>query len=138
MKYFLMKNKLTLLFTACCLFFFACDDPKDVISATHYTRVPKASNLSFTYDTTVTGLHAVTISWNASSTLNLKNFEIYKAVNKPLTFFPLPNTATTTSIVDSFAYSIVDTLKMYYYIVGIGQDRFVGESSEILYVPITK
>lgn len=132
-------NKPFLIALGIMLFSFnACESPKDVISPSHFTRVPKAANLSFTYDTTATGLHAVTLTWSVSSTTNLKNFEIYKAVSKPLTFFTLPNTTTTTTIVDSFAYDISDTLRLYYYIVGVGDDRFIGENSEILSVSLTK
>ena len=117
----------------------SCSSPEEIIQPTHFTRVPVPVNLSAVADTTVTGKIRVRLSWSVPSTTNLKNFEIFRAsLTKQSRYFPLIPTVTTTTFVDSFAVTFTDTFKVFYYITPTGEDRFVGQNSDTLYVPITK
>ena len=58
------------------LYLISCGKAEDIISPTHYSRVPRPVNLSISYDTTSTGKYRIVINWNVESNTNLKDFEI--------------------------------------------------------------
>lgn len=121
------------------LFIYGCSGPDDVISPTHYTRVPKADNLSAAVDTTDSGNHRVTLNWSVNSTTNLRDFEVNRSYEKrDESFVGLSPKTTTTTYVDTTFRAFDDTLKVYYRIVASGFDRFVGEPTDILEVIIIK
>lgn len=132
-----MLKRLLLPAVLVALVWYGCNKPESILDPTHYGRVPAPYNLSASYDTTATGKLRVQLSWKVPSTINLKNFEIYKAVGTRRTFFVLPQSTVTTTVVDTFNYTLTDTLKLYYYILPYGTDRFVGKSSDTIYLPIT-
>jgi len=84
-----MKNIFTtiLLFLAGSFYLNSCGKAEDIISPTHYSRVPRVVNLSISYNTTSTGKYRVMINWAVESTNNLKDFEIYRSVNNSNYFF---------------------------------------------------
>ncbi len=136
-----MKKKFILIlpFALIYLFIFGCSGPEDVISPTHYTRVPKAENLSAAVDTTDSGNHRVTLNWSVRSTTNLRDYEVNRSYEKrDETFVGLSPKTTNTTYVDTTIKAFEDTLIVYYRIVASGFDRFVGEPSEILEVTIIK
>jgi hypothetical protein len=124
--------------TVLLLIILGCDKPQDILTPTHFSRVPQGYDLSATVDTTVTGKYRISLKWKADDMTNLRTFEVYRAFGAPLTFSVLQPAVTTTAYVDSFAASITDTLNLYYHVIGTGIDRFVGQSSDNLLVTIKK
>ena len=134
-----MKNIFTafLLILAATLHLNSCGKAEDIITPTHYSRVPRAVNLSISYDTTSTGKYRVMINWTAETTNNLKDFEIYRSINKS-NFFFLSGGITTTKYIDSSNAGTVDSLNLAYFVNGRGIDRFIGQSSDTIKILVTK
>ncbi|NWF87911.1 MAG: hypothetical protein HXY50_00450 [Ignavibacteriaceae bacterium] len=132
-----MKNiilSISLLFST--LLILSCGEAEDIITPTHYSRVPRPTNLSISFDTTSTGKYRVQINWQVNSTENLKDFEIYRSVNNGGFFF-LFGGITSTSYVDSTNSKATDSLKLAYFVNGRGIDRFVGQSSDTIRIIAT-
>lgn len=119
------------------LIIISCGEAEDIISPSHYSRVPRAVNLTASYDTSATGKYRVRINWLVESTNNLKDFEIYRSVNSG-NFFFLSGGLTVTNFTDSSYSNTTDSLDLAYYINGRGLDRFVGQSSEIVRIIVKK
>lgn len=115
----------------------SCGEAEEIISPSHYSRVPRAVNLTASYDTSATGKYRVSINWSAESSNNLKDFEIYRSVNSG-NFFFLSGGITVTSFIDSSYSNTTDSLDLAYYVNGRGLDRFVGQSSEIVRIIVKK
>ena len=115
----------------------SCGEAEDIISPSHYSRVPRAVNLTASYDTSATGKYRVSINWSAESSNNLKDFEIYRSVNSG-NFFFLSGGITVTNFIDSSYSNTTDSLDLAYYVNGRGLDRFVGQSSEIVRIIVKK
>ena len=133
-----MKNIFTafLLILAAALHLNSCGKAEDIITPTHYSHVPRAVNLSISYDTTSTGKYRVMINWTAESTNNLKDFEIYRSVNSSNYFF-LVGGITNLNYVDSILANTSD-YSLAYFVNGRGIDRFVGQSSDTIKISVTK
>lgn len=117
-------------------FFIKCGQPEELISPTHYSRVPRAVNLTASYDTTETGKYRIMLSWGVTGTENLKDFEIYRSVNNA-NFFFLTGGIVSTNFIDSSLANTSD-YTIAYFINGRGIDRFVGQSSDTLRLIVTK
>lgn len=115
----------------------SCGEAEEIISPSHYSRVPRALNLTASYDTSATGKYRVSINWSAESSNNLKDFEIYRSVNSG-NFFFLSGGITVTNFIDSSYSNTTDSLDLAYYVNGRGLDRFVGQSSEIVRIIVKK
>lgn len=115
----------------------SCGEAEEIISPSHYSRVPRAVNLTASYDTSATGKYRVSINWSAESSNNLKDFEIYRSVNSG-NFFFLSGGITVTNFIDSSYSNTTDSLDLAYYVNGRGLDRFVGQSSEIVRIIVKK
>lgn len=115
---------------------FSCGDAEDVVSPTHYSRVPRPVNLSASFDTTSTGKYRVIINWAVESTNNLKDFEIYRSIDNS-NFFFLFGGMTSTSYIDSTLANTKD-YSLAYFVNGRGIDRFVGQSSDTVKIIVTK
>lgn len=134
MKIFLELTSLALFVM---FFFISCNKAEDIINPTHYARVPRAVNLSVSYDTTNTSKYKITLNWGVESTYNLKDFEIYRSTNQ-INYFFLVGGITATNYVDSSLSITNDTLKLGYFVNGRGIDRFVGQSSDTIKITVTK
>lgn len=134
MKILLILTSLALLIM---LFFTSCNKAEDIISPTHYARVPRAVNLTISYDTTNTGKYRIILNWGVESTNNLKDFEIYRSTNQTNYFFLVGGVAATNYI-DSSLSVTNDTLKLGYFVNGRGIDRFVGQSSDTAKITVTR
>lgn len=133
-KYF----KLSVFIVAVFLILYGCESPIDIPSASHYNRTPKPFNLkadSAYYDTTA-GKARVFLSWEISSVENISYFEVQRKGLFPV--FARAGISEKTTYVDSFAVSFTDTLKLSYYLIPNGKDRFVGESSDIFSINVVK
>ena len=133
-----MKNIFTtiLLFLAGSFYLNSCGKAEDIISPTHYSRVPRAVNLSISYDTTSTGQYRVMINWGVENMNNLKDFEIYRSVNSSNYFFLVGGIANL-NYVDSTLANTSD-YSLAYFVNGRGIDRFVGQSSDTIKIVVTK
>lgn len=126
-----MKRKYTYTFIIILSFILiACSEKEDVISPTHYDKVPKPKWESYTVDTTNTGKLKITLNWSVSSTENVRDYDLYRAVNSPVSF--VSRTSVTSTLVDSLFDVSVDSVKVFYFITAKAQDRFVGEPSDII------
>lgn len=132
-------KKLYILLSFASIIFLAesCGNAEEIITPSHYSRVPRPVNLSANYDTTSSGKYRIFLSWNVESTNNLKDFEIYRSVNSN-NFFFLVGGIISTSYIDSTLSNSTDSLKVAYYVNGRGIDRFVGQSSDTISIIITK
>lgn len=133
-KYFVFSFFLLVLLTL----IIGCEGPTDLPNATHFDRTPKPYNLvadSALYDTTA-GKARVFLRWEISSMSNINYFEVQRKGVFPV--FTRAGISEKTSYVDSFAIAFTDTLKLAYYLIPNGKDRFVGESSDILSVNVIK
>lgn len=133
-----MKKIIVLLFT---VFVFiihhlSCSEPEVILNPTHYSRVPRAVNVTASYDTTETGKYRIMLSWSVTGTQNLKDFEIYRSVNNA-NFFFLTGGILTTNYIDSSLLNTNDYV-LAYFINGRGIDRFVGQSSDTVRITVTK
>lgn len=115
----------------------SCGKAEDLVSPTHYTRVPRAVNLSISFDTTATGFYRVNLNWGVESTTNLKDFEIYRRINNEKFFF-LIGGITNRNFIDSSLSNKTDSVKLAYFVNGRGIDRFVGQSSDTAFITVTK
>jgi len=132
-------NKKTIIFIfmlSGSLYLISCGKAEDIISPTHYSRVPRPVNLSVNYDTTSTGMYRVNINWTVESTNNLKDFEIYRSINTG-TFFFLSGGINSTNFIDS-TLSNTDDYSLAFFVNGRGIDRFVGQSSDTVKITVTK
>lgn len=118
------------------LFFISCGEPEELVNPTHYARVPRAVNLSASYDTTATGKYRIMLSWGVTGTENLKDFEIHRSVNNA-NFFFLTGGIVSTNYIDS-SLSNTRNYTLAYFINGRGIDRFVGQSSDTIRITVTK
>lgn len=114
----------------------SCGEPEALINPTHYSRVPRAVNLTASYDTSETGKYRVMLNWNVTGTQNLKDFEIYRSINNA-NFFFLIGGVLTTNYVDS-SLSNTNDYTLAYFVNGRGIDRFVGQSSDTVKITVTK
>ncbi|MHC1736773.1 MAG: hypothetical protein AB9882_02035 [Ignavibacteriaceae bacterium] len=135
-----MKNylKISLVISVILVMIYGCEGPADIPSPSHFNRTPKPYNLiadSAKYDTTA-GKARVYLRWEISSMANINYFEVQRKGLYPV--FARAGVSEKTSYVDSFAVAITDTLKLSYYLIPNGIDRFVGESSDILSVNVVK
>jgi len=135
-----MKNylKISLLLSVILVIIYGCEGPSEIPSPTHFDRTPKPYNLvadSAKYDTTA-GKARVYLRWEISSMSNINYFEVQRKGLYPV--FARAGVSEVTTYVDSFAVGITDTLKLSYYLIPNGKDRFVGESSDILSVNVIK
>jgi len=115
-----------------------CEGPTNLPNATHFDRTPKPYNLtadSARYDTTA-GKARVYLRWEVSSMSNINYFEVQRKGLFPV--FSRAGISEKTAYVDSFAVSFTDTLKLSYYLIPNGKDRFQGESSDIMSVNVVK
>ena len=133
-----MKNiSLIIFLISSAILIYSCGKADDIITPTHYSRVPRPINLTVSFDTTSTGKYRVRINWEVESTDNLKDYEIYRGINNGSLFF-LFGGINSTSYIDSTLSSSTDSLKLAYFVNGRGIDRFVGQSSDTIKIIVTK
>lgn len=133
-----MKNSISIIgFILFVLGIVSCNSPEEIINPSHLSRVPRATNLSISYDTSATGKYQIAINWLTESTDNLKDFEIYRSINDA-NFFFLSGGISGYNFVDSSFTTAADSIKLAYFVNGRGIDRFVGQSSDIVRIIVTK
>ena len=133
-----MKNiSLVIILVMSAVLVYSCGKADDIITPTHYSRVPRPINLTASFDTTSTGKYRVRINWVVESTDNLKDYEIYRGVNNGSLFF-LFGGINSTNYTDSTLSTSTDSLKLAYFVNGRGIDRFVGQSSDTIKIIVTK
>lgn len=128
------KNFIFVLFFS--LILIACSEKEEIISPTHYDRVPKPNWGTINVDTTATGKLSITLNWSVSSPEKVRDYDLYRAVNNPTSF--VSRTAATSTLVDSLFDVNADSIRLYYYVAAKGLDRFVGEPSDIIEIFATK
>lgn len=137
-----------LLFNFFYLFFQGCADPQDLITPTHFTRVPSVTNLQAATGYTPTGKRLVLVSWHYDTlNANIRSWDVTRNVNDTsiATFIPLqivrkpdqgyPSYADTSGTLQTF---VADSVELYYRIIPNGGDNFVGPPSDILHVIVRK
>lgn len=133
-----MKNiSLVIILVMSAVLVYSCGKADDIITPTHYSRVPRPINLTASFDTTSTGKYRVSINWVVESIENLKDYEIYRGINNGSLFF-LFGGIYSTSYTDSTLSTSTDSLKLAYFVNGRGIDRFVGQSSDTIKIIVTK
>ncbi|MBI2417190.1 MAG: hypothetical protein HYV28_04690 [Ignavibacteriales bacterium] len=117
--------------------FVGCEGPQDVpAEPPHASRVPSVLSFQAEKDTLPSGKAQILLTWNATDTVNLKSFEIFRSLNL-LSKFKLEKQTAGYKMVDSFAVSAIDSVA-YYYISTIGRDLFIGKNSDTILVNIKR
>jgi hypothetical protein len=128
MLYKFSRFVLSLLFLF--LAFYGCDKPRDLPTPTHFNRVPEVKNLNASVDTTRTGKILVQLRWEYDDNGNLREWEVYRALRDTAggnySFLQPPVKVPTYS--DSTIPKFVeDSIWVYYKIIPVGLDRFLGK-----------
>lgn len=150
-----MRNRTSL--SACLLLIFlyllleGCSKPEDLITPTHFTRVPKVLNLQGTVNVIPTGKRQLLITWEYDTlNTNIRSWDIARNINdtsivnfvpleiirKPATGFPF---YSDTSATFQSAYMTTDSLDVYYRVIPNGIiNNFVGQPSDVLHIIIRR
>jgi len=122
-----------------------CDEPRDFsadLSAfpMHFNRVPRPTNLTYTVGQAFSKRPKISLSWQYVDNGNLQNFEVWRSlIDTALApYIPLQPSTTVPSYVDSTLPHVSDSLNVYYYVVGNGKDRFVGQPSDPIMIVLRK
>jgi hypothetical protein len=144
-------------FSACVLVIFlylflqGCTKPEDLVTPTHFTRVPKVLNLQGTVGVTPTGKRQLLVTWQYDTTnTNIRSWDMTRNVNdtsivnfvpleiirKPAIGFPF---YSDTSAMFQSAFMDVDSLDVYYRVIPNGIiNNFVGEPSDVLHMIVRR
>ena len=145
------------LFSICLLAIFlyllveGCAKPEELVAPTHFTRVPKVSNLQGTIGVTPTGKRQLLITWEYDTLgTNLRSWDITRNINdttsanfvpleiirKPATGYPF---YSDTSATFQSAYMATDSLDVYYRVIPNGiTNNFVGQPSDVLHMIVRR
>ena len=145
------------LFSICLLAIFlyllveGCAEPEELVAPTHFTRVPKVSNLQGTIGVTPTGKRQLLITWEYDTLgTNLRSWDITRNINdttsanfvpleiirKPATGYPF---YSDTSATFQSAYMATDSLDVYYRVIQNGiTSNFVGQPSDVLHMIVRR
>jgi hypothetical protein len=145
------------LFSICLLAIFlyllveGCAEPEELVAPTHFTRVPKVSNLQGTIGVTPTGKRQLLITWEYDTLgTNLRSWDITRNINdttsanfvpleiirKPATGYPF---YSDTSATFQSAYMATDSLDVYYRVIPNGiTSNFVGQPSDVLHMIVRR
>lgn len=149
MKRSMKKNGFSacLLSIFCYLLFEGCTEPQDLITPTHFTRVPKVLNLQGAVGFTPTGKRLVLLTWEYdTSNSNIRSWDVTRSVSDtslaafvPLEIIPKPTAGFPSYRDTSGSIQILpvgaDSVDYYYRIVPNGsRDNFVGQPSDILHI----
>lgn len=126
------------------LFFEGCTDPQDLITPTHFTRVPGVTNLQGSVGYTAGGRRHVLLTWNYDTTnSNIRSWDVSRSIDDTaiVQFIPLEIVRRPVSGYPFFVDSsgtlqnvIVDSLELYYRIIPNGGDNYIGLPSDILHL----
>jgi hypothetical protein len=109
---------------------FGCDKPRDLITPTHIGRVPDVKNLSVTVGKTPTGKYLVLLNWSYDDNGNLREWEVYRSLRDTTggNYSFLQPPVKIPSYADSTIPSFVeDSIFVYYKVIPVGNDRFLGK-----------
>ncbi|MEK6755896.1 MAG: hypothetical protein AABZ02_07070 [Bacteroidota bacterium] len=128
-----------------------CTEPQDLITPTHFTRVPGVLNLQGAVGFTPTGKRLVLVAWEYdTSNSNIRSWDLTRSVNdtsaaafvpleiirKPASGFP---SYSDTSAVLQGHNMVTDSVDVYYKIIPNGVlNNFVGQPSDVLHVIVRK
>jgi hypothetical protein len=133
------------------LFVEGCSKPEDLVAPTHFTRVPKVTNLQGTIGVTPTGKRQLLITWEYDTlSSNLRSWDITRNINdtslvnfvpleiirKPATGYPFYSDSSST-----FQSSVMttDSLDVYYRVIPNGIiNNFVGQPSDVLHMIVRR
>ncbi len=100
-----------------------------MITPTHIGRVPDVKNLSASVGKTPTGKYLVLLNWGYDDNGNLREWEVYRALrdtaggNYSFLQPPVKIPSYADSTIPAFAE---DSIFVYYKVVPVGNDRFLG------------
>lgn len=128
-----------------------CTEPQDLITPTHFTRVPKVLNLQAAIGLTVSGKRLVLVTWEYDiSNANVRSWDITRSLNdtsagafvpleiirKPAVGFP---SYFDSSAVLQGQYMVTDSIDVYYKVIPNGiLNNFVGQPSDVLHVIVRR
>src|SRR3990172_707324 len=109
-----------------------CTEPQDLITPTHFTRVPKVLNLQGAVGFTPTGKRLVLVAWEYdTSNLNIRSWDLTRSINDTsvAAFVPLeiirkpplgfPSYSDTSAVLQSHNM-VTDSVDVYYKIIPNG------------------
>ncbi len=128
----MIKSTLSLYFLILAIFVIisGCDKPRDLITPTHIGRVPDVKNLNATVGKTSTGKYLVLLKWNYDDNGNLREWEVYRALRDTAggNYSFLQPPVKIPSYADSTIPNFVeDSIFVYYKVIPVGNDRFLGK-----------
>lgn len=129
------------------LFSEGCTEPEDLVSPTHFTRVPKVLRFQGAVGVTPTGKRLVLLTWEYDTlNTNIRSWDVTRSVSDtssgafvPLEIVPKPSSGYPLYSDSSGAVQSVpvgaDSLDLYYRIIPNGiTNNFVGQPSDILHI----
>ncbi len=125
----MLKNALLICFLLLA-FFYGCDKPRELITPTHIDRVPEVKNLRAEVGKTATGKYLVLLNWDYDDNGNLREWEVYRALRDTAggNYSFLQPPVKVPSYADSTIPNFVeDSIWVYYKVVPVGVDRFLGK-----------
>ena len=148
-----MRNPI---FFPCLLFIFlylliaGCTESQDLITPTHFTRVPAVQNLQGAIGATPSGKRQILVTWTYDTqNSNIRSWDLTRSIDdtasaayvaleiisKPSAGFP--SYSDTSAILQNDGF-IFDSLDVYYKIIPNGNDNFIGKPSDPLHIVVRK
>ena len=127
-----------------------CTEPQDLITPTHFTRVPAVQNLQGAIGATPSGKRQILVTWTYDTqNSNIRSWDLTRSIDDtaaaayvPLEIiskpaFGFPSYSDTSAIIQNDGF-IFDSLDVYYKIIPNGGDNFIGQPSDPLHVVVRK
>ncbi len=126
------------------LFLEGCTDPQDLITPTHFSRVPGVTNLQGSVGYTAGGRRQILVSWMYDTTSsNIRSWDVTRSIDdtaiaqfvaleiirKPTSGYPFYVDSTA-----SLQIFTTDSIEVYYRVIPNGNDNFAGKPSEIVHL----
>jgi hypothetical protein len=148
-----MRNSI---FFPCLLFIFlylliaGCTESQDLITPTHFTRVPAVQNLQGAIGATPSGKRQILVTWTYDTqNSNIRSWDLTRSIDDtaaaayvPLEIISKPSAgfhlySDTSAILQNDGF-IFDSLDVYYRIIPNGNDNFIGKPSDPLHIVVRK
>lgn len=126
-----------------------CSEPQDLITPSHFTRVPKVLNLQGVVGFSLSGKRVIIVSWEYDSTnTDIRSWDVTRSINDTAAaaYIPLEIVRKPASGYPSYSDSsgslqniVTDSLDVFYKIIPNGIiNNFVGQPSDVLHIILRK
>ncbi|MEX2088576.1 MAG: hypothetical protein WEB62_02355 [Bacteroidota bacterium] len=127
-----------------------CTESQDLITPTHFTRVPAVQNLQGAIGATPSGKRQILVTWTYDTqNSNIRSWDLARSIDDTAgaAYVPLeiiskpalgfPSYSDTSAIIQNDGF-IFDSLDVYYKIIPNGNDNFIGKPSDPLHIVVRR